>query len=95
MRSLAVAAVRAYRRFISPLKPPCCRYLPTCSEYAVEAFQIHGVVKGGWLSTRRICRCHPWGGHGYDPVPPVSPTGSAPAAEAPSPAPTEAQAPSP
>jgi len=71
MRNLAVAAVRAYRRFISPLKPPCCRYLPTCSEYAVEAFQIHGVVRGGWLSAWRICRCHPWGGHGYDPVPPA------------------------
>lgn len=80
MRTLAVAAVRAYRRYLSPLKPPCCRFVPTCSEYAVEAFQVHGVVKGGWLSARRICRCHPFGGHGFDPVPPrvrkPSPTAS-------------------
>ncbi len=70
LRRLAIGLVLGYRRFISPLKPPTCRFLPTCSQYAVEAFQVHGVVKGGWLTTRRICRCHPLGGHGYDPVPP-------------------------
>lgn len=61
--------IRFYRRFISPLKPPMCRYLPTCSAYALEALERHGAVKGSWLATKRICRCHPWGGSGYDPVP--------------------------
>jgi putative membrane protein insertion efficiency factor len=71
---LLQASIRFYRRFISPLKPPTCRYLPTCSQYALEALEVHGVVRGSWLATRRICRCHPWGGSGHDPVPePVSP----------------------
>lgn len=91
MRTIAIGAVRAYRRFLSPLKPPCCRFLPTCSEYAIEAFQVHGVLKGGWLATRRICRCHPLGGHGYDPVPPVSSTAARPDRAQPSPT-TEAPA---
>lgn len=59
-----------YRYSISPLFPPCCRFTPTCSQYALEALKIHGPIKGTWLSIRRICRCHPWGGSGYDPVPP-------------------------
>jgi putative membrane protein insertion efficiency factor len=62
--------LRGYKRFISPCLPQACRYLPTCSEYMREAVQVHGPVKGVWLGTRRLCRCHPWGGHGYDPVPP-------------------------
>ena len=66
------AGVGFYRRFISPLKPPVCRFIPTCSAYAQEAFAKHGALRGGWLATCRICRCHPWGGHGYDPVPPVA-----------------------
>ncbi len=49
--------------------PPSCRYTPTCSEYAIEAIKKHGPFKGLWLATKRILRCHPWGGHGYDPVP--------------------------
>ena len=58
----AVRAVRANR-------PPACRYLPTCSAYAIEALETHGAIKGGWLSLRRLGRCHPLGSHGYDPVP--------------------------
>ena len=61
--------IRFYRICISPLIPSRCRYTPTCSEYALEALQQHGPVRGLWLSIKRIGRCHPWGGHGYDPVP--------------------------
>lgn len=66
---LVLLPVRFYRLFISPLIPSSCRYTPTCSEYAVQAVQKHGPVKGSWLAIKRILRCHPWGGHGYDPVP--------------------------
>ena len=58
-----------YRAAISPLFPPSCRFTPTCREYALEALRRHGPVKGSWLALRRILRCHPWGGSGYDPVP--------------------------
>ena len=58
-----------YRVCISPLTPPSCRFTPTCSAYAVEAIKKHGPVKGLYLTVRRILRCHPWGGSGYDPVP--------------------------
>lgn len=61
--------IRGYQLVISPLLGPRCRYLPTCSEYAAEAVLVHGVVRGGWLGLRRIARCHPWGGSGFDPVP--------------------------
>lgn len=66
---IAIMLVRGYQRLLSPLKPPTCRFLPTCSQYTVEALQRHGALRGSWLATKRICRCHPWGGHGYDPVP--------------------------
>lgn len=62
--------IRFYQYFISPLCPGTCRFRPTCSQYMVEAIQIHGVIKGIWLGIKRILRCHPWGGSGYDPVPP-------------------------
>ena len=58
-----------YRLLISPLMPPTCRFSPTCSAYALEALQRHGPIRGSWLAVRRISRCHPWGGDGYDPVP--------------------------
>ena len=58
-----------YRHLISPLTPPACRYTPTCSQYAVEAIRKYGPFRGGWLAFKRILRCNPWGGSGYDPVP--------------------------
>jgi putative membrane protein insertion efficiency factor len=61
--------VRAYQLFVSPLLPPSCRYLPTCSDYAAEALAKHGALTGSVLAARRLLRCHPWGGSGYDPVP--------------------------
>ena len=64
-----IAFIRFYQICISPLKPPTCRFTPTCSAYALEALRKHGLFKGSWLAIRRILRCHPWGGSGYDPVP--------------------------
>ncbi len=64
-----ILLVRFYQVCISPLKPACCRFTPTCSQYALEALKKHGPIKGLWLAVRRILRCHPWGGSGYDPVP--------------------------
>ena len=61
--------VKGYKWTLSPLLGPRCRYLPTCADYADEALQRHGALRGGWLAARRIVRCHPWGSHGYDPVP--------------------------
>ena len=61
--------VRAYRLLFSPWVGHNCRYQPTCSAYALEALRVHGAVRGGWLTIRRIARCHPWGAAGYDPVP--------------------------
>lgn len=66
---LLVLLVRIYQYILSPILPNACRYTPTCSQYAVEALQKHGVFKGLWLSAKRIASCHPWGGHGHDPVP--------------------------
>lgn len=67
--TLLVIPIRFYRQYVSPLTPPSCRFTPTCSQYALEALQKHGPFKGLWLTVRRILRCHPWGGSGYDPVP--------------------------
>jgi len=64
-----LALIKGYQRFVSPGLPPACRYTPSCSAYAAEAIQKYGATKGSWLAARRLARCHPWGGHGYDPVP--------------------------
>ncbi|MBO7113085.1 MAG: membrane protein insertion efficiency factor YidD [Bacteroidaceae bacterium] len=66
---LLILPVRFYQKFISPLTPPSCRFTPTCSQYAIEAITKHGPIKGLWLAVRRVLRCHPGGGSGYDPVP--------------------------
>lgn len=66
---LFLLPVKFYQYCISPLKPPTCRYTPTCSQYAVEAIKKYGPLKGTWLAIKRLLRCHPWGGSGYDPVP--------------------------
>ena len=69
LRKAFLLPVYFYRVFISPLTPPSCRYTPTCSQYMVEAVLKYGIFKGTWLGIKRILRCHPWGGSGYDPVP--------------------------
>lgn len=66
---LTLGVLRFYKTFVSPALPPGCRYLPTCSEYAYTAVERYGAMRGGWLAVRRLARCHPFGGHGYDPVP--------------------------
>ena len=61
--------IRLYQLALSPILPPSCRYLPSCSDYALEALSSHGMARGLWLALRRLARCHPWGGSGCDPVP--------------------------
>lgn len=77
LRSILTGLVLFYKKFISPLTPASCRYQPTCSSYMLEAIEIHGPIKGFWLGIKRIGRCHPWGGSGYDPVPGKSKDNSA------------------
>lgn len=69
MKYLLIALVRGYQYAISPFLGRSCRYVPSCSEYTVEAVQKHGAFWGGWLGVKRVCRCHPWHPGGYDPVP--------------------------
>jgi putative membrane protein insertion efficiency factor len=69
MRGALIAAIRIYQIVFAPLLAPACRFEPSCSTFAVEAIARRGVVRGSWLALRRIARCHPWGGFGYDPVP--------------------------
>jgi putative membrane protein insertion efficiency factor len=64
-----ILLIKIYQYVISPIFGPKCRFTPTCSSYALQAFKKYGVFKGGWLAIKRIARCHPWGGSGYDPVP--------------------------
>lgn len=69
MKTFLLFLIRFYRGYISPLKPPCCRFTPTCSEYALEAVKRYGPWKGMWLSMKRIAKCHPFHKGGYDPLP--------------------------
>lgn len=72
MKRLLLGLIRFYRKNISPLRPPCCRFIPTCSQYALEAIEKYGAVKGGWLALKRISKCHPLHRQKsieYDPVP--------------------------
>ena len=69
MKTLLIGLVRIYQGVLSPYLPNSCRYTPTCSLYMIQAIQKHGAVKGIWLGLKRFSRCHPWGGHGHDPVP--------------------------
>lgn len=69
-RDILKAMIRFYQMAISPWTPPSCRYTPTCSAYALESLEVHGTVRGGWLALKRLASCNPWGGFGYDPVPP-------------------------
>ena len=69
MKTILIKLIKGYRYFISPLFPPSCRFLPTCSQYAIEAIDRHGSLKGSWLAIGRILRCHPFHPGGYDPVP--------------------------
>jgi putative membrane protein insertion efficiency factor len=69
MARVLLSVIRFYRRVVSPMTPPSCRFTPTCSAYAEEAVRRHGAARGGWLALKRLLRCHPFGGSGYDPVP--------------------------
>ncbi len=69
MKQVFLLLIKFYRVFLSPLKPPSCRYIPTCSEYALIAIEKYGAMKGGWMAVKRVLRCHPFHKGGYDPVP--------------------------
>ncbi|MFO1153957.1 MAG: membrane protein insertion efficiency factor YidD [Rhodospirillales bacterium] len=73
LRPAALGLIHAYRLLLSPILPPTCRFEPTCSAYGLDAIRRFGAVAGGWLALRRLIRCHPWGGSGFDPVPDVLP----------------------
>ena len=76
MGRLLIGGIRLYQILLSPLLGASCRFVPTCSAYGIEAIRLHGAWRGGLLTARRISRCHPWGGHGHDPVPPRKSTKS-------------------
>ena len=69
MKGVLVTLARLWQRYPSAMLPPSCRFSPSCSAYAIEALERYGAAQGGWLTVKRLCRCHPFGGHGYDPVP--------------------------
>jgi len=73
VRQVLIGALRFYKKFISPLLPPRCRFAPTCSVYAMEAIEIHGALRGSYYAVRRLLKCHPFHPGGYDPVPPPRP----------------------
>jgi hypothetical protein len=82
LAKLLTGGIRFYQVAISSWTPASCRFTPTCSSYALEAIEKHGSTRGSWLAMKRIGRCHPWGGHGYDPVPePAASAASAPSPE--------------
>ncbi|MDP4089451.1 MAG: membrane protein insertion efficiency factor YidD [Bacillota bacterium] len=68
MKKMLILAIKFYRKRISPLKKPCCRFYPSCSQYALEAVERYGALKGGYMAVRRVLRCHPFNDGGYDPV---------------------------
>ncbi|EUJ33573.1 hypothetical protein MFLO_02242 [Listeria floridensis FSL S10-1187] len=70
MKKFLIGGIRIYRKYISPLTPPSCRFYPTCSQYGIEAIETHGAFKGSYLAIRRILKCHPFHKGGLDPVPP-------------------------
>ena len=70
MKKVLIFIVKAYKKIISPIKPPCCRFYPTCSQYAIEALEVHGAIKGTALAVKRLFRCNPFCKGGQDPVPP-------------------------
>ena len=72
MKIMLIVLIKGYRKFISPLFPPSCRFQPTCSQYSLEAIERFGPIKGSWLGIKRILRCHPLHPGGYDPVPPIN-----------------------
>ncbi|HZW24241.1 MAG TPA: membrane protein insertion efficiency factor YidD [Gallionella sp.] len=69
MRIILIKLIHGYQYLVSPLNPPTCRFFPSCSSYACEALAKHGVIKGAWLSLKRLLRCNPWNAGGYDPIP--------------------------
>ncbi|MES2592253.1 MAG: membrane protein insertion efficiency factor YidD [Bacteroidota bacterium] len=69
IRNLFIGLIKIYQYSLSPLLGVSCRYEPSCSQYGIEALKKHGTIKGGYLTLKRILSCHPWGGHGHDPVP--------------------------
>jgi hypothetical protein len=73
LKKIALFIIRAYQRFISPLLPPSCRFVPSCSQYGYEAIDRFGLLKGGWLAIKRVSRCHPFNPGGFDPVPEYPP----------------------
>jgi len=73
MKALVILLIRLYQTGLSPIFGGCCRFVPSCSEYAIEAIRAHGVLRGGWWALRRLLRCHPFHAGGYDPVPSASP----------------------
>jgi putative membrane protein insertion efficiency factor len=83
MKRLFVWLLRGYQLLVSPMLGQNCRFYPSCSHYAIEALEVHGAARGGWLALRRVCRCHPWNAGGVDPVPPkdrANPAHSSPTA---------------